>query len=329
MYTDYCSIKGKGHEYHKMPCQDAGVIFETENLLVVAISDGCSAFPDSDVTARLTLEGLKEFVRQHERVITEDRFNTERFMRLLLVKLKNLYNDNREKYPLSYMSATLAFLIFNNIEGCCHLFSVGDSTILKVKASGHTSVMMLPYRKGRSSTVFSNAFKEAMASYQHQRIEFCENSHETILLLTDGGASAPHHSFSKFVQNLADSDISERKTVLQEFCANIREHTDDDVTVAVLMPEEISRSDRPINERKHTEKGAGNPFKALLNALMTPVTVSELIEMNIYPEGMLLPALIPLVSSGMAVKVAKGDDTAFCLSEEMKKTLSGTENKEE
>ena len=328
MYTDYCSINGKGHEYHKMPCQDAGVIFETENLLVIAISDGCSVFPDSDVTARLTLQGMEELIRQHERVITNDRFNIERFMRLLLVKLKNLYHDNRGKYPLSYMSATLAFLIFNKIEGCCHLFSVGDSTVLKVKASGYTSVMMLPYRKGKT-TVFCNAFQEGMASYQHQRFEFCENSLETILLLTDGGASAPHHSFSKFVQNLADSDISERKTVLQDFCAKVREHTDDDVTVAVLMPEEISRSDRPVKKRNHAGKGAGNPFKALLNALMTPVTVSELIEMNIYPEGMLLPALIPLVSSGMAVKVAKGDDTAFCLSEEMKKTLSGTENKEE
>lgn len=314
MYSDYYSLKGSAHELHNIPCEDKGVIFETERLTVVAVSDGCSAYPNTDIAANLTIQGLTEFVEQHETVIVQGKFSPERFMQMLLTKLSHLYKDNCGKYPYYHMAATLAFLIIDQINDCYYLFSVGDSTVLSVDCFGQVSVRIPPY----PVPVFCCSYKEAINSYQYTQGDLSEDGREAFILLTDGGASAPHHAYGELVQSLLKHDVFERRIILKNFCRSVSKCTDDDITVAVILPGGAAIP--PDNNEAQEDEEERNPFKDLLNTLREPISVQELIDRGIYPEGHLLTALIPLVSAGMAIKtIENNNEVKYRLSDDMMK----------
>ena len=314
MYSDFYSLKGSAHELHHIPCEDKGIIFETEQLTVVAVSDGCSAHPNTDIAAELTIKGLTEFIQQREKVIVQGKFSPERFMQMLLTKLSHLYKDSCGKYPYRYMAATLAFLIIDQINDCYYLFSVGDSTVLSVDCFGRVSVRIPPY----PAPVFCCSYKEAMNSYQYTQGDLYEDGREAFIILTDGGASAPHHAYGELVQELLKHDVFERRIILKDFCRSVSKCTDDDITIAVILPGEAPIP--PDANGAHKDEEERNPFKELLNALREPISVHELIEKQIYPEGHLLTALIPLVSAGMAIKITDiNNEVKYRLSDDMMK----------
>ena len=327
MYTDYYSITGSEHELHRIPCEDVGAVFETEDLTVVAVSDGCSAYPNTDIAAELTIRGLNEFVHQHEKVIIQGRFSPDRFMKMLLIKLKHLYKEHCGKYPYHYMAATLAFLIINRTNDCYHLFSVGDSTVLSVDCLGRVSVRMAPYNKNITSTVFCNSYEEAKSTYQYGKGNLSEDGRAAFLLLTDGAAAAPHYAYGELIQSLSKHDVFERRIILKDFCKNLKNKTGDDITVALIMPEEVPTATDSDKKYEGGEEER-NPFKELLNALKTPISVRELCEKGIYPEGHLLAALMPMVSAGMAVKIKDKDEIKYRLSDDMMKAWFKEEGEE-
>lgn len=324
MYTDYYSLKGSAHELHRIPCEDKGIIFETKRLTVVAVSDGCSAYPNTDIAADLTIQGLKEFVEQHEKVIAQGKFSPDRFMQMLLTKLSHIYKDNCGIHPYRHMAATLAFLIIDRISWCYYVFSVGDSTALSVDCFGQVYVCVPPY----PAPVFCCSYKEAMNSYQYTQGDLHEDGREAFLLLTDGGASAPHHAYGELVQSLSKHDVFERRIILKDFCRSVSKCTDDDITVAVILlgeaPIPMDDNELPKIEEEH------NPFRELLNALREPISVQELVDKGIYPEGHLLTALIPLVSAGMVIRMTdQNNEIKYRLSDDMIKSWTDGESEEE
>lgn len=245
-------------------------------------------------------------------------------MQMLLTKLSHIYKDNCGIHPYRHMAATLAFLIIDRISWCYYVFSVGDSTALSVDCFGQVSVCVPPY----PAPVFCCSYKEAMNSYQYTQGDLHEDGREAFLLLTDGGASAPHHAYGELVQSLSKHDVFERKIILKDFCRSISKCTDDDITVAVILPGEapipMDEKELPKTEEEH------NPFKELLNTLREPISVQGLIDKGIYPEGQLLTALIPLVSAGMAIRMTdQNNEIKYRLSDYMMKSWPDGEIEEE
>ena len=166
--------------------------------------------------------------------------------------------------------------------------------------------------------VFCCSYKEAINSYQYTQGDLSEDGREAFILLTDGGASAPHHAYGELVQSLLKHDVFDRRIILKDFCRSVSKCTDDDITVAVILPGEAAiPSDNNEAQRAEEER---NPFKELLNALREPISVHELIEKQTYPEGHLQIALIPLVDAGMAVKITdNNNEVKYRLSDDMMK----------
>ena len=199
MYTVFNSDINTDGIFINAPQKYVCKSFEVGDIMVTAVSR-CA--PTSDA-AEITISGLKQIINRYEKSIASDRFFQYKLIRLLLVRLQNIYGAYQKDHPECDISADLSFVIANRKSGDCYLFLIGGAPILVLNDSMMISVRLL---SGQRNRLFCN-MREARFCSLFVKGSFFFGDYRAILFI----AGDDLRDYENFTDALISNIINDNK----------------------------------------------------------------------------------------------------------------------
>lgn len=226
------SVKGRRHEFEGKNNQDFIKKFEDENILCVAVNDGCSGCEYPETSAEISADIAVKVAKN--KLIWN--MNEKKFKAYVL----NEYNQAFHGTGLPYeeLCSTSAFLIVNKQTNIFIVFSVGDCTVLSYDCMLNVKPLAEPQNGlTKNVTFFTNTDAIILKRVaQYRRGTLNENGISGFVIYSDGAENIAEQSYEQVQQLICAGLISEATgtNCMDALFENLADMSSDDISVAVV-----------------------------------------------------------------------------------------------
>ncbi len=128
MRIGYGTIQGAAHRNLDYNNQDAAFVFESGNVLIGVIADGCGSGTNSEVGAQLAVKRITKIIFEKIESKIDWKNNLKPEMQFYAKTLAELHGSNIAEFVKDYLLFTLVGFV--KIEAQLTLFSCGDGVIV-------------------------------------------------------------------------------------------------------------------------------------------------------------------------------------------------------
>lgn len=233
------SVTGRRHKVLGKKNEDSYIIYDDDNISILAIADGCSKSPCGTKAAEATLEGIKKFALSSDIWTMKDKHKKEK----LLSDLDNTFFAY--PYPYADLQATCLVVIINKCINQYIAIGIGDCSCAVITSSELDVKMLIsPFNilGQKNKTVFAND----SAASATMKIETGDMSNVAgFVLVTDGAETFLDKNNLNNIQQLASLCVLNRgqaQEVLDKVVHTISEKEVDDITIVMVMNSENEKT---------------------------------------------------------------------------------------
>lgn len=226
---------GTSHLLQNLPCQDYAGSACSGEAACVALSDGAGSVERSEVASETVVETLLDaFVEKFDYWYT---LEEERFIREYLEMCTHAVREKDE----TLIPACTVLLYAVSREGRSITCHIGDGVIFGVDHEQNACIVSGPENGAEPNETF---FVSGPCPQKHLRVTRSEKAAFTDIILCSDGAASPlwnrnTNDFAKALSRISDwmgkyppECVSQR--LQKELDESFREHTQDDMSIAVL-----------------------------------------------------------------------------------------------
>lgn len=226
------SAKGRRHEFEGKNNQDVIKKFENDNILCVAVNDGCSGceYPETaaEISADIAIKVAKNKLIWN--------MNEKKFKTYVLNEYNRAFCD--VGLPYEELCSTSAFLIINKRTNVFIIFSIGDCTVLSYDFMLNVKPLAEPQNGlTKNVTFFTNTDAIILKRIaQYRRGTITDNGISGFVLYSDGAENIAEQSYEQVQQLICANIISEATGTdyMNTLFENIADMSSDDISIAVV-----------------------------------------------------------------------------------------------
>lgn len=242
-----CQFIGKSHQKKRMPCQDAYAIGYGDNgLVVLAIADGVSSSPHSELAAQTAVSAVIEFWKDFHTYFAVEEVICTALQACMNYALRKVDDINIEKTePFAY-ETTLSIVLIQAGKSI-HYINAGDSSIYIL--TDREEVMLLDQQMRHDD---GSVYALSSGPSHWVTGNMPSTGIKAVLLVTDGVSDAIQTNSKDFTLAKSFMQKTDSNSAYQAVCESVLsqkcfQSMDDDATFLLYhMPENPSTPADPI-----------------------------------------------------------------------------------
>jgi len=200
MKIGYGTIQGAAHRKLDYNNQDAVEVFESENVLIGVVADGCGSGTNSEVGAQLAVKRITKIIYEKIKSNVDWKSNLKSEMQVYSKTLAELHDSSIARFVKDYLLFTLVGFV--KIKDQLTLFSYGDGVIV---IDGEISIIDQNNRPKYLNNELKNAegadFEFQELKYKGQKILIGSDGVEDIIEGINKKEITEYSEFNDFVSD--------------------------------------------------------------------------------------------------------------------------------